>query len=343
VTVSRTVRCAALLAALALLGACTNREHPIPVASPSSQSPTPSPTTASPTPTPGLVSPLTGLPVATLAPMVAVKVDNAPLARPQWGLDKADVVYEEMVEGRTTRFLAVFSSQPAPEVGPVRSVRESDVDLLAQYGKLAFAFSGGNTGVLATVRRAPLYIVSRDTATDAYVTRGRRKDAFNFVASTAKLLAHAVNAVTAHDVGLRFGVLSRRYKRLGTTASVLWGHAHTQWTWDPTHGYYYRSMDGRRSVLRDGAPMTSPNVLVQYCAVRGSRYSDIHGVPSPFTTTTGTGKAVLLRDGHVIVGTWKRIGLGATHYYDLDGRDLLLHPGPVWIMLVPRNNQAAIH
>lgn len=290
-----------------------------------------------------MVSPFTGLPVSALGRVVAVKIDNAPLARPQWGLDKADIVYEEAVEGRTTRFLAIFSSQPAPLIGPVRSVRESDVPLLAMYGKVGFAFSGGNSGVLAEVRRAPVYIVSRDTYPDAYTTMGRRKDAFNFVTSSARLLARATRAVLAHDVGFRFGALSSTYKRLGSRVDVVWsGFAHTTWRWDPIHARYDRYMDGRRSMLRDGQPMTAKNVLIQYCTVRNSRYSDVHGVPSPYTTTTGRGKAALLRDGRVVVGTWQRDGLGAIHFRDGAGKTMLFHPGPVWIMLVPNDLTAKI-
>ncbi len=336
-------RLAPYLAALALVAGCTNREHPRPIATPTTESPTPSPTTASPTPSPALVSPLTGLPVDKLKPVLAVKIDNATRARPQWGLENADVVYEEVVEGRTTRFLAIFSSKAAPEIGPIRSVRENDMPLLAAYGRVAFAFSGGNSGVLGTERQSGLYEVSRNRFPGEYTLRAKRVDARSYTASAAGLLSHAPNAAVARDIGLRFGALAANYKRLGTLLSVVWsGFARTQWKWDPTHGVYVRSMDGSRALLRSGQPMTSPNVLVQYCTVRNSHYSDVHGVPSPYTTTTGRGKAVLLRDGHVIVGTWKRDGLGATQYLDLAGNPMLLHPGPVWILLVPNDLTASV-
>jgi hypothetical protein len=107
------------------------------------------PTTTAPAPTTTAVpilAPLTGLPVASAAvvprPAVIVKIDNASAAWPQSGIDQADVVYEEVVEGGTTRYLAVFQSQEANPVGPVRSVRETDADIVRPIGGL-FGYSGG--------------------------------------------------------------------------------------------------------------------------------------------------------------------------------------------------------
>lgn len=336
-------RLPAVLLALALVASCSSDKKPTASPSPTTASPTPSPTsTPSPTPT-ALLSPLTGLPIDKQRPVLAVKVDNATRARPQWGLQYADVVYEEAVEGRTTRFLAIYSSKTAPEIGPIRSVRESDMPLLAAYGKVAFAFSGGNSGVLASVRQSGLYDVSRPKFPNDYALRAKRADARSYTASSTALLSHTPRADVARDVGFRFGPLSAAITRLGTAVSLRWSSfAHTQWKWDPTHGYYVRSMDGTRAMLRGGVPMTSPNVLIQYCSVRNSRYSDVHGVPSPYTTTTGRGNAVLLRDGHVIVGTWERKGLGATTFKDKSGAEMLFHPGPIWVMLAPNDLDAAV-
>jgi hypothetical protein len=345
--VTRYRRAAAALLAVALVGACSTGSKPRPNALPTNGVPSAAPTTATPSPTAtkaGLLSPFTGLPVDRLRPVLAIKIDNAVLARPQRGLDEADIVYEEAVEGRTTRFLAIFSSRSSNDIGPVRSVRESDLPLLRAYGTVAFGFSGGNTGVVATVHRNPVIDVSYDSHPDAYTIAGRRKDAFNFITSTARLLAKAPRSAVARDIGLRFGALPPKGAVPGRNVSVVWsGFAHTTWTWDPTHQVYLRSMDGRPAMLRNGHRQSAPNVLVQYVKVRNSRYSDVHGTPSPYTTTTGSGGAVLLRDGRAINGTWRRDGLGATHFIDRStGKDMLLHTGPVWIMLVPNDLRAHI-
>lgn len=338
-------RAAAVLAVLALVAGCSSggkkKTEPTPTPSASSVSPTPSPT---PSPTAkALRSPFTGLPVTRLRPVLAIKVDNAPLARPQSGLDHADIVYEEAVEGRTTRFLAIFSSQDAPDIGPVRSVRESDMPLLRAYGKVAFGFSGGNTGVKAIVHQNPIYDVSYDTVPSAYHIAGRRRDAFNFMTSSARLLSLAPQAALAQDIGMRFGALPKTGTTPAAKLSVVWSRfAHTSWQYDAAKGVYLRYMDGAPAMLRDGAQESAHTVIVQYATVRLSRFSDVHGTPTPFTTTTGSGTCVILRDGKAIAGTWKRTGLGPTHYLDKSGHDIALHTGPVWIMLVPNDLHASI-
>lgn len=338
-------RVPALLVAAALVATgCSSDKKPQAQPSPSATpSATPSPTpSASPT-KPPLVSPLTGKPVGKLLPVIAVKIDNAVLARPQWGLDKADVVYEEAVEGRTTRFIGVFSSQNAGDIGPVRSVRESDIELLKMYGKVAFTFSGGNSGVLSGVRRSgAVFEVSRNNLPGAYETRGRRRDAFNYVTSSDKVLRYAPNAAVAKDVGFRFGAAPKAGKS-GKQVSLTWSrYARTSWVWSPTKKVYLRYMDGRPAMLRNGKQQSAATVILQYCRVRNSRYSDTTGAASPYTTTTGSGNVVILRDGKAYSGTWKRTGNGATRFLDAKNKDIKLKAGPVWVMLAPNDLRATI-
>lgn len=340
---SRRSRMPAVLLALALAAGCSANAKP-PAAQPSaSPSPSVTPTPSlSPTPPP-LTSPFTGLPVDALKPVVAVKVDNAVLARPQWGLDLADIVYEEAVEGRTTRFVAIYSSKPAKQIGPVRSVRESDMELLSMFGKVAFAFSGGNRGVLAGVRRSgAIHEVSYNNTESAYTIAGRRRDAYNFVTGTDRVLPHAPQAALAKDVGFRFGTPAGAGTS-GKNVSLVWSrYAHTQWKYDAKTKKYLRYMDGRPAMLRNGKQQSAPTVVIQYCKVRGSRYSDVSGAMSPYTTTVGTGKVVVLRDGKAYTGTWKRAGSGPTRFVDAKGKDILLKTGPVWVMLAPNDLRAKV-
>jgi hypothetical protein len=335
----------AAVVALAVLTGCTSAKKPAPQAAPTTPvptttSPTPSP---SPTPKPGLVSPFTGLPVDKLRPVIAVKIDNAVLARPQRGLDDADIVYEEVVEGRTTRFVAIFSSRDAKDIGPVRSVRESDMPLLAMFGRVAFAFSGGNKGVFATVRKSNVIDASFNSHRGAYTIAGRRIDAYNYVTSSQRILGVAPKAAIAHDIGFRFGPLPARGPGRGTSLSLVWSkYARTAWQWDPQRKAYLRAMDGRPATLRNGARQQAQTVIVQYVQVRNSRYSDVHGAVSPYTVTLGKGNAVVLRDGRSIAGTWVRNGTGPTRFLDKSGKDIPLHTGPVWVMLVPKDLTARI-
>src|SRR5580658_7414744 len=103
-----------------------------------------------------LLDPFTGEPVKTLGPVLAVKIDNIVYARPQTGLQSADIVYVIPVEGGLTRFMAVYSSHIPPVVGPVRSARQSDLDILRQFGRPAFAWSGATPHLVPFVERAPI-------------------------------------------------------------------------------------------------------------------------------------------------------------------------------------------
>jgi Protein of unknown function (DUF3048). len=113
---------------------------------------------AAPKPSPGrssqLYSPFTGEPMTSLGPVLAVKIDNLAPARPQTGLAGADIVYVLPVEGGLSRFLAVYSSHVPPVIGPVRSAREDDLELLRQFGRPAFAYSGAQPQLLPVVERA---------------------------------------------------------------------------------------------------------------------------------------------------------------------------------------------
>lgn len=118
-------------------------------------------------------SPFTGLPGRTGGPVLAVKIDNVGAARPHTGLGRADLVYVEQVESGLTRLLAVFSSQLPDRVGPVRSARESDLELLRQFGSPALAFSGAQSRLLPVVAAAPVYDVSPPTRPAPTYATGR--------------------------------------------------------------------------------------------------------------------------------------------------------------------------
>src|SRR6266508_3191509 len=124
--------------------------------------------TSTPSPNASAVNPLTGLAGLPTGPVVGVKVDNTSAARPQWGLNQADVVYVEQVEGGLTRLVAIYASHRPARTGPVRSVRRSDPELLAQYGPMALAFSGGAANVVAAFRTSTLVDASPGAHPGAY-------------------------------------------------------------------------------------------------------------------------------------------------------------------------------
>jgi hypothetical protein len=328
---------AALLLAVALVTSCSGGGK-----NKASSTPTPSPTpsatpTVAPKPTPVPADYLTGLTPRRTGPVVAIKVDNAVLARPyQRGLKQASLVYQELVEGGSTRLLAVMQSDAAGnfEVGPIRSVRESDIDLLRQFGGIDVGFSGGNTGVKSIFRHAAAkgYVIdaSYDAVPSAYRLGEQRRDARNFFA-TADTLTKRHPGKGPVDIGLRFskalpgiGILTPVAKAVIAPDSVM------RIRYDVAAGSYVMSEGG--NVL----PVSPANVVIQYVKTRQSGFRDVHGQPTPFTVSTGSGRVVILRDGRRFAGTWSRSGFGATSFKAVGGKDLALKPGPTWVILLPQ-------
>ena len=292
--------------------------------------------TSTPTPFPTLVSPLTGLPVATLGPVVAVKIDNVGTYG-QNGLDAADVVYAEEVEGGLTRLLALFSSTTPTQAGPVRSARESDLEALGQYGKVALAFSGANAGVLREIRTANVRDDSYDDVTGVYALDHDRPAPYQFVVNVKKLAGQYPGAA-AKDVGFRFAATppapsAAMPARPGRTLTVRFPA--TTLTASYAGGVYTISRDGR-ALSTDGQPVTATNILLQTVTVRSSRFVDHNGSRTPYSVTIGSGQAALLRGGTRYAGTWTRAGqTSETSWAASGGGALTLAPGRTWVILVP--------
>ena len=151
-----------------------------------------------------LFSPFTGEPVRTLGRVLAVKIDNIVTARPQTGLQSADLMYVIPVEGGLTRFMAVYSSRLPKVIGPVRSTREEDLNILRQFGKPALAYSGAAPHLLPFIHRSRLYDLYAGIA-GGYYRVGFRAAPENLYANPRTLLREAPHASKARDIGFRFG------------------------------------------------------------------------------------------------------------------------------------------
>lgn len=331
---------AALLLSVALLASCGGANGAEPTAKPSpsaSPSASPSPSPLAPKPAPKAVSPFTGKPPLSTGDVVAMKIDNSPLARPYHrGLNEAALMYQEMMEGGATRFLAVYSPATGNEVGPLRSIREGDIELMQQFGKLALGASGGNTGVLATLAQAEknglMLDVSFDTIPGPYRKGERRKDAINFFTSPEKIAKTKPSGTKPRDIGLRFGPLPAGAGFPAPKASVRFSPISVvSVTYDKAGGRYAVFQDGDR--MKDYAPT---NIVVQHVQIRNTRYVDVLGNRTPYTNTVGEGPVAVLRDGRRLSGTWRRMAPHTgTRFLDDKGRDLPLRPGPTLVLLVP--------
>ncbi|MGV1009332.1 MAG: DUF3048 domain-containing protein [Dermatophilaceae bacterium] len=283
----------------------------------------------------------TGTPL-TGGPALAVKIDNTPSARPRVGLDRADVVYVEPVEAGYTRLLAVFSTAMPAQVGPVRSARESDAQLLGNYGPVAFAFSGASAYTLGVIATGPQVNVSYDASRQGYARVAGRPAPYNLVGDPAALLARAGGSAPPADVGLRFGPIPSAGAP-ATSAATAYANSSLAFTWDPARQRYLLSTEGRPELTAEGTQVSAASLVVQSVQVRESSNRDVNGVATPVATLLGQGSVTVLRDGRQWGGTWSRPTLAApTSLQAADGQPLTLSTTPVWVLLVPQGQRVAV-
>lgn len=265
------------------------------------------------------------------APVLVVKIDNVNEARPATGLGSADVIYVEPVEGGLTRVAAVFTANRPDVVGPVRSARETDFDLLAQYGHPVFAYSGAAPEVLRALHTPPqsdrIVNASLDDVPAAYFRQADRAAPHNLYAHPSAL---PTSEATAPEV-----VLPRGAAPSGGTPAVdetaSFGAASFAFHWDG--GRWQIAMDGRPFTSTEAGQLAAASVIVARITVTTSALS---GGSSPLAHTVGTGAVTVLRDGQAFRGTWSRPSPDAGMTFTTDtGAALPAAPGPVWVLLVP--------
>lgn len=316
-----------------------------------SDEPAPSTTTAAPTTTaptttaPGPPAPLTGLPgdPALLArTALVVKIDNGePKARPQAGLNQADVVYEERVEGSVTRLLAIFHSTDAAPVGPVRSARTSDLGVLATLHRPFFAWSGANQAFAARIRSANLQDVGHDAARDHYYRADDRSAPSNLmIRGTAELMALPNEGSSPPPPLFAYRAAGQAPAHLEAVAGVhitfgsSAGSAPVDYRWDGTG--WARSQKGTPHVDAAGAQVAPANVIVQFTDYASSGVNDQFGNPIPEAQMVGEGEVWVLTAGGLVQGRWHKPALEAvTTYTDVDGNPIALTPGRTWVALPP--------
>ena len=292
--------------------------------------------------------PLTGKPApggkVPRRPVLAVKVENTTDAYPLAGLQNADIVYEESVEGGITRFMALFQCKSSPRVGPVRSARTTDPKVLLQFEPHAvLAYSGGQRAVINDIERLTLMSYDETSGGSAFSRDSARVMPHNLFMSTAKLWARAGAKGTAAGPPRRVFAFDAKVpahaKRIVGVEAPFSFSATATWTWVPSLGRWERQLDGAPMKLESGQPITAANVVIQQVVVTASNLVDVLGNPSPDVTVTGTGKAWILRDGRVIAGRWIRPVMGAVTKFETNGGAIIpLAPGNTWVELLPKGN-----
>ncbi len=280
-----------------------------------------------------LFDPFTGEPVKKLGPVLAVKIDNIVQARPQTGLQSADLMYVIPVEGGLTRFMAVFSSHVPPVVGPVRSARQSDLDILRQFGRPAFAWSGATPHLVPFIERAPLVDLYA-LLVGGYYRVGFRVAPQNLYANPRVLLREAPHASKARDIGFRFGAQPAG-GRVTRSYTVKYPAATITFRWSGKAKRWLLWMDGAPGQAAEGGQLGGPTVIIQYTRIATSRFEEYGGRP-PYAISVGKGMAVILRNGRAYRVHWSRPRLRAGTTFTLPGgKRMLFAPGQVWVVYAP--------
>ena len=313
------------------------------VPEPTTPPPTPDPT---PTRTPPLIrSPLTGLgisPEANSWRVVAVKIDNAVGARPQSGLSTAGVVYEHLTEGTVTRYTAFFLDSDLERVGPIRSSRFVDRDLVQQFDAL-FAHVGASPPVMRDLRSSPAADVDQFfyDETRPYYRVSSRPAPFNMYASLPALREvgarrhpdrREIQGFRFYDAEPELGPVTQITVPAGSR-----GPFQAEYEFDPATRRWRRSLGGALDIdAATGEALAVENVIVQWVPARVTQFDEDHlGNKSVWIGTTGEGPVAVFRDGERLDGTWRRPSeTDVTEFLNPDGSPLELRPGRTWVHLL---------
>jgi hypothetical protein len=331
VLIASSVTCVVAAVVVALVLLLPRHPAPRPAAAPR-PAPSPSPTKRGP-----LLSPFTGEPVRSLGPVVAVKIDNIVTARPQTGLNSADIMYVLPVEGGLTRFCAVFSSHVPKNIGPVRSARQDDLGLLAQFGKPGFSYSGATPHLLPFIQRAQTVDLYSNTH-PGYFRSSSRVPPENLYANASSLMAQARKggASDARDIGFRFSAAPPPGGHATSSVAARFPAASYTFRWSASAKRWLASIDGAPARDTVGGQLGGATIVLQYTTVTTSRFLE-YGVPPPYADTTGSGRAVVLRNGRSYHVTWKRPSPGHGTIYRLpSGQRMTFAPGQVWVLFLQK-------
>jgi len=281
--------------------------------------------------------PLTGIVLsdpsqALTRPALIVKIDNASGARANHsGLANADIVFEEIVEGSITRFAAVFHSQGSDPVGPIRSGRSQDVDMLSSFNRPLFAWSGGNPGVTRLIYESSLVSISVGQQSSAYY-RGPGNVPHNLYSSTERLWALTLFGHPGPP-SLQFEYLGPDETFVGEpveAVDIKMGGIDVTWEWASDLGVFLRRQEGSPHVDKVNGRIAATNVVMPVVKYQPSQVD----ARSPEAQTVGNGPVYVVSDGQHIAGRWFRETQESPFILtDADGTPIKLRPGKTWVEL----------
>ncbi len=334
---SRPAAACVALVVLALT-ACTSGGDPAPTVTPSADKSGP------PAPEEAPAWPLTGVASDDVAqrPALAVKIENAPEARPQTGLEAADMVWEEVVEGGITRFVAVYHSTIPETVEPVRSVRPMDPTIVAPLDGL-LAYTGAQAPFIEAVEKSGTQSVMMDRGDAGFSRDPDRSAPHDVVGDPSAFLDQADDERTAPPPAqFRYareageGTAAADGKKAGTLDVELSPAQRSVWDWSGKQDQWLRSDGATEAVSTSGDRLAATNVLVLSAEVVDTRYKDPSGAPVPETKLVGSGEGLLASGGKTVEVQWSKEDQGSPVELTRDGEPVTLDPGSTWIELVPQ-------
>jgi hypothetical protein len=279
--------------------------------------------------------------VGSDGPILAVKIDDTAPAHPQAGLEDADIVYIEQVEGGLTRLAAIFSSKIPEVIGPVRSARISDIEILEQFGKVAFAYSGAQSKLLPVIAAANVINLGAQRQSPIiYSTDPLRRAPTAMMLQAQKLMANVAKAqlpvAISKPIGWNFG----EKPETGTAISsvkVSWPANSYSATWSVTEKRWLLSHRDSPNLSSSGVHLGPTTFVIQLISITDSIYRDKVGGVTPYSETVGTGKGYVLRDGLAIAANWSRpSGDEGTTWKTVVGDEIKFAAGQVWIALTDK-------
>ncbi len=278
-------------------------------------------------------SPLSGLPGGEGKPVVMVKYGNSRPDRPHYNLNQADLIYVEEVEWGLTRIAAMFNTKFPSVVGPTRSARISDLELLEQFTNPGLAYSGANDVLLKAIRKSQSISLSPSDRSSFYYRNLSKKAPHNQLLRLSSMMAKETKVGAIKDIGLTFNAAAAIGGTKTKSFQASWSSARVSGTW--TGKNWIISFDG--SLHRDAVNksfLTPKTIVLQYVERKLTKYGDKFGGKTPLLKTVGAGRAIVLRNGQSFDGTWSRPTKEAGTIFSYAGSQLAFDVGQVMVVLV---------
>ena len=274
-------------------------------------------------------------------PVLVVKIDDSRAAHPQIGLEDADIIYIEQVEGGSTRLAAIFSSKVPTRVGPVRSARISDLELLSQYGRVGFAYSGAQRKLLPEISAANLHdFGAQKNSPTIFTTDPTRTPPFAMVLRADLLMELAASKGLSLARSKNMGWNFDDSMSTGTdvdSVRVSWPSNSYDAHWSKTENRWLLDSQSQPKYAASGERLGASTFVIQLVSITDSIYKDKVGGVTPFSATIGSGSGYVLRNGKSIKAVWSRpTAEDGTSWKTPQGEDIFFEKGQIWVALTDK-------